>query len=132
MIQAHDDPRRVLKRMLANGPMTGMPKRPGDQEILARLAAARFEPGKVYAEGEVNEVLEAWLESFTEPYGIDHVTLRRLLVDRRLLVRTKSGSTYEVNGEARQELEGFHDIDPARMLERVREEREARKQRRPD
>jgi len=131
MIQTHDDPRQVLKRMLANGPMTAMPKRPGDQEILARLAAARFEPGKIY-EGEVNEALEAWLESFTEPYGIDHVTLRRLLVDRRLLVRTKSGSTYEVNPEARQELEGFGDIDPARMLSRVREEREARKQRRPD
>jgi hypothetical protein len=132
MIQAHDNPKQALKRMLANGPMTGMPRRPGDQEILARLAAARLEPGKTYTEGEVNVALEAWLESFTEPYGIDHVTLRRLLVDRGLLVRTKSGSTYEVNRDAPQDLEGFRDIEPARMLERVREEREERKKRRRD
>jgi hypothetical protein len=132
MIQAHDDPRRALKRMLANGPMTALPKRPGDQEILARLAAARFEAGKTYGEGEVNGTLEAWLDSFTEPHGIDHVTLRRLLVDLRLLVRTRSGSSYEVNRDARQALELFRDIDPAAVLVGVREEREARKKRRPD
>ena len=131
MIQAHDDPRRALKRMLANGPMTALPKRPADQELLARLAAARFDAGKIYGEGEVNDTLEAWLDSFTEPYGIDHVTLRRLLVDLRLLVRTRSGSSYEVNREARQALELFRDIDPAAVLVRVREEREARKKRRP-
>jgi hypothetical protein len=132
MIQTHDDPRKALKRMLANGPMTAMPKRSGDQDILARLAAARFEPGRMYTEGEVNVALEAWLESFTDRYGIDHVTLRRLLVDRRLLVRTKSGSTYELSEAARQDLERFHEIDPAQVLVRAREEREARKQRRPD
>lgn len=56
MIQAHDDPRQVLKRMLAPGPMTAMPKRPDEQEILARLAAGRFQPEKVYAEGAVNDL----------------------------------------------------------------------------
>jgi len=131
MIQTHEDSRRALKRMLANGPMTALPKRPSDQEILALLAAARFAPGKTYTEAEVNDVLESWLGTFTEPYGIDHVTMRRLLVDSWLLRRTSSGSRYEVSPARTRELEGVRDIEPRGILEAVQVEREARKSRRP-
>ncbi|HET9578881.1 MAG TPA: DUF2087 domain-containing protein [Usitatibacter sp.] len=120
---------RSLARMLANGPMTAVPKRPADQELLGLLAAARFEPRRGYREREVNEMLESWLATFTEPYGIDHVTLRRLLVDLRLLVRTTSGSLYELDEARLAQLEGLRDIDPAQVLSDVRAERERRKRR---
>jgi hypothetical protein len=92
------------------------------------LAATRLEPDRELAETEVNQRLEAWLDGISEPYGIDHVTLRRMLVDLRLLVRTKSGSAYRVNPEKVAALEALRTLEPAAVLADVRTERQARKQ----
>lgn len=123
--QAH----RALKRMLANGPLTAVPKRPADQQLLASLAAAQFEPQKTYREAEVNDILAGWLETFCEPYGIDHVTLRRMVVDSRLLVRTTSGSTYRVSTARSRELEALKDLKPSEVLAEVLSDRESRRRR---
>jgi hypothetical protein len=117
----------ALKRLLANGPLTAIPKRPPDQQLLLALAAARFEPGRIYREAEVNGMLEAWLLTFCEPYGIDHVTFRRMLVDSRLLARTRSGSEYQVRAVAREGSEPLP--EPAQVLDEMRSERESRKRR---
>ena len=119
-----------LKRLLANGPLTAVPKRPSDQQLLVTLSAAQFDPQKRYREAEVNETLKAWIATFCEPYGIDHVTLRRLLVDSRLLSRTTSGSTYQVNRERLAEIEAVASMVPAEILSEIRSERESRKRRR--
>lgn len=122
---------RSLARMLANGPMTAVPKRPADQELLGLLAAARFEPRRGYRERDVNEMLESWLATFTEPYGIDHVTLRRMVVDMRLVTRTTSGSMYQVAVARLAELEPLRAIDLARIVADVRAGREHRKRQHP-
>jgi hypothetical protein len=121
---------RALKRLLANGPLTAVPKRPSDQQLLVTLAAAQFEPQRTYREGEVNATLKAWIQTFCEPHGIDHVTLRRLLVDSRLLSRTASGSTYRINRERLGETEAVATIEPAEVLAEIRSARESRKRRR--
>ena len=115
---------RALRRLLANGPLTSFPTRPEDEQLLLLLAARRFEPRREYREKEVNERLSEWLATFVAPYGFDHVTLRRRLVDTGLLLRDAAGSTYwTVRRPPRIE------IDPAKVLTEVREEREARKRR---
>ena len=118
---------RALKRLLANGPMIAVPKRPADQELLGLLAAARLAPKRTYTERETNEVLAAWLATFSEPCGIDHVTLRRMLVDMRLLTRTSSGSMYRLNPAKAGELDDLREIDLGRVLADVRAGREQRK-----
>jgi hypothetical protein len=125
----NETPLLSLKRLLANGPLTAVPSRPADQQLLVTLAAAQFEPQRSYREGEVNETLKAWIGTFCEPYGIDHVTLRRLLVDSGLLSRTKSGSTYRVNPDELGEIKAVMNIEPAKVLAEVRSERESRKRR---
>ena len=130
MNQLREEIRSALKRLLANGPLTAVPKRPSDQQLLVTLAAAQFEPRKAYREGEVNETLKAWIQTFCEPHGIDHVTLRRLLVDSRLLSRTASGSTYRINRERLGETEAVATIEPAKVLAEIRSERESRKRQR--
>ena len=120
---------RALKRMLANGPLTAVPKRPDDQRLLVALAAGQFEPPTTYREAEVNERLKEWLQTFCDPDGIDHVTLRRLLVDSRLLTRTPSGSTYRVNRERLDEVQAVAQVEPAQVLVAIRGGREARKRR---
>ena len=127
MIQPRSEAHRALKRMLSNGPLAAIPKRPSDQHLLVALAAAQFQPGKVYSEKEVNERLLAWLETFCEPDGLDHVTLRRMLVDSRLLVRTRSGSTYELSHQRLAEVQTVGEIDPRAVLEEIRGDRESRK-----
>lgn len=123
---------RALRRMLAGGALTGWPRRPSDQEILIALAAARFEPGSELAEREVNDRLREWLATFSAPFGIDHVTLRRALVDRGFLVRDRAGSTYRADperiGETGAAAPGTP--DPASILRELRQERHSRKDRR--
>jgi hypothetical protein len=130
MNQLRENTHRALKRMLANGPLTAVPKRPSDQHLLVALAAAQFDPRKNYREREVNETLKSWIQTFCEPYGIDHVTLRRLLVDSRLLSRTASGSDYRVNPKEIGETEALATIQPAGVLAEIRSERESRKRQR--
>jgi len=132
MIQPRDETHRALKRMLSNGPLTAVPKRLSDQQLLVAMAAAQLEPGHDYSEGEVNEKLVTWLERFCDPYGIDHVTLRRMLVDSRLLSRTTSGSTYRINPQRLAEIEAVSSADPREVLEEIRAERESRKRQRED
>lgn len=127
MIPERNVVQKDLKRLLANGPLTAIPKRSSDQLLFVALAAARFEAGREYREGEINEVLERWLATFCEPYGFDHVTLRRMLVDARYLVRTKSGSAYRIDPERSSEVEGVADLDPVRILAEAQDVRASRK-----
>lgn len=120
----------ALKRMLANGRLTAVPKRPADQKVLVALAAAQVDAGRSCLEREVNERLKAWLGRISEPFGIDHVTLRRMLVDAGLLVRTTSGSLYQVNEAKLGEIDAVRGIEPADVLAEVRVERDLRKRRR--
>jgi hypothetical protein len=112
----------ALKRLLANGPLTGFPTRRADQDLLLRLAAARFDADRNYSEAEVNEALRTWLATFCAPFGIDHVSLRRHLVDARLLERDRAGSSYRLAART-SAVQG----DPARVLAEIQRERAARK-----
>jgi len=116
---------QVLRRLLANGPLTAFPTRPEDEQLLLLLAAGRFEPRREYREAEVNERLREWLATFVAPFGFDHVTLRRRLVDTGLLMRDAAGSSYWTL----RRVPGM-DIDPAKVLAAIREERAERKRQR--
>ena len=113
----------TLRRLLANGPLTGMPARHADLKLLLRLAAARFEADRVYSEAAVNDVLREWLGTFSAPHGIDHVSLRRCLVDAGHLQRDKAGASYRLNPLFRPAPAA----DPATVLEEIRRERAVRK-----
>ena len=122
---AADKTRTALKRMLANGPLTGLPVRRGDLELLLALAAPLFTAGRTYSEAEVNDVLRDWLATFCAPFGIDHVTLRRCMVDAGILQRDRSGSSYRID-PAR--IDPAHaSVDLAQLLAEVAADRATRK-----
>ena len=106
--------------------LTALPKRPSDQVLLAKLAASHFEPDREYREAEVNEELSNRLETFCEPYGIDHVTMRRLMVDSRLLMGDTAGASYHVGDVERL------DAEPAQVLAEIARERKDRKDKHAD
>jgi hypothetical protein len=115
--------------MLANGPLAALPKQPRDLEVLLALGAARFEPGKAYSEAGVNDLLQKWLGPFCSPFGVDHVTFRRCLVDSGLLLRDKAGSTYRVGVNRLSKLieDAARGVDPAGVMAELQRQREARK-----
>jgi hypothetical protein len=129
MSATRDETRGALRRMLANGPLTDLPRSRSDLELLLALAAASFEPETVLSEKDVNDRLREWLAAASVPHGIDHVTLRRCLVDWRFLVRDKAGSGYRLAAERIREAiaDEARGLEPRAIVAEVRREREKRK-----
>ena len=66
----------------AKGIVTRWPTKAAERTLVLDLLAAKFEPGRVYTEPEVNDVLNQ-----VHP---DHAALRRYLVDDLFLAREDS------------------------------------------
>ena len=87
-------PERVLRSFLdAEGRLHTIPSRQAKLLVVLDHLAQSFEPGRTYAEAEVNEALGG--------FHPDHAALRRYLVDDRLLTREdghywRSGGTFDV------------------------------------
>ena len=76
----------ILKRYGRRGILTHLPtKHEARMEVLAWVASP-IRPGVTYRESEINDLLRG--------HGIDHVTLRRYLVDYGFL--TREGGIYQV------------------------------------
>ena len=82
-----------------------------DRSVLIATIAAQFDPDEVYAERQVNERLQAWLDGVAANVQTDRVTLRRWLVDTGVMSRADDCSDYRLTdaGELRavaQTLDG--------------------------
>lgn len=80
--------RKALRLFDSRGRLVQWPGRYGVQRLAMWILWTRFEPKRVYTEKEVNAVLRA-----AHTFG-DHVTLRRELVNHRLLARTSDCAEY--------------------------------------
>jgi len=69
----------IRRSFFEGGRLKQIPARRGKREIVLKMLARSFRPGKRYTEGQVNEILGAVHE--------DYCTLRRELVMARLLER---------------------------------------------
>ncbi len=88
---------RLLARLLKSGRLKRLPKSHKEQKIFAALAASIFDPQKRYSENELNEQLADWLSGFVRSASLDHVTVRRYMVDLGFLLRDAKGSVYRTN-----------------------------------
>ena len=73
-----------------------LPRKPLDRQIVLISALLGLERQRRYSESELNGELQKWVLQFGQRYNVDHVTLRRYLIDERYLVRDASGTTYEL------------------------------------
>jgi hypothetical protein len=88
-VEFRGDVEAIVRRFVRDGRLTAMP-RPGRkrQVVLEHLVQA-FEPGRRYAEVDVNLVLREWWP--------DVAALRRYLVDAGLLAR-EAGEYWRIGG----------------------------------
>jgi hypothetical protein len=86
---ADDDvghPRPELKPFVRGDRLHSMPSRQSRRHaVLSHIAETSFAPGVVYDESAVNDVLQRWCEES----DVDHVAIRRYLIDHKLLFRAK-------------------------------------------
>lgn len=96
-----------LAAICLSGGAAAFPRRYRDRQILYRSIIQRLEPHRKYSEEELNTALQQWMLDIGACLGIDHVTLRRYLIDERYLARDMDGSAYEVHavGNATVEFE---------------------------
>jgi hypothetical protein len=80
LVDATPEQAAVLRNFVdSDGRIRELPARAAKRDVVLEYVAERFDPGREYTEREVNDAL---LELYD-----DHVTLRRYLVDARLLTR---------------------------------------------
>ncbi len=121
-----------LCRLGADGARRRFPRNSRDREILMQSVVMELDSERSYSEQEINGQLVAWSRDVTPSIDVDHVTLRRLLVDYQRLERTADGASYRIGFPARTvafELEVF-DLDQRATVAAYREQLESRRRRR--
>ena len=119
-----------LAAVCGGGASTGLPRRHRDRHILFRAAAQSLDESKVYSETDVNRALASWLMNVETGGELDHVALRRHLVDFGYLARDREGAEYRSCPAGRGEMTfepGVSAIDAAEFLRTARDRAEARK-----
>lgn len=122
--------KRTSELCLKSG-MSGLPKDESDQHILLKSMMLAFDAQEKYSEQEVNEKLAYWCSHISQIKDLDHVTLRRRLVDTGYLIRSSDGSSYQaaLSGPFQPIFEeGILQVDLEAVLQAKKEEIERRKQ----
>ncbi|MBD3348998.1 MAG: DUF2087 domain-containing protein [Candidatus Eisenbacteria bacterium] len=112
--------RQRVADLCLGGVGPGLPRRRRDRHILLKAAAMELGQGREYAEGVVNRVLESWLEALGPAVRMDHVSLRRYLIDEGYVVRDNAGSVYRVRAAGAQPEEFESEVESLDALEIVR------------
>ena len=78
--------RKVLRDYLEDGHLKTIPAQHKKREVILRYILQEFEPGRRYAESEVNEIISRFHE--------DYATIRREFIMRRMMDREGGGGDY--------------------------------------
>ena len=107
-----------------------LPKKHLDRHILLISSILKLDPGRPYSEKELNEQLQIWVIHFGRSFGLDHVTLRRYLVDEKYLARDAAGGTYQLAAEGLPYTfdESLRELDLEKLVAGARQARELKKQ----
>jgi hypothetical protein len=95
VIGAEEFVERLCRLGAERGPR-GFPRGGRDREILIQSIVLGLDEGRTYTEREIDAALRAWKREVAPAIETDHVTIRRLLVDRGRLERTPDGARYRV------------------------------------
>ena len=107
-----------------------LPKKPLDRHILLISSILKIEPGRQYSEKEFNEELQIWVIHFGRIFGLDHVTLRRYLVDEKYIIRDPAGGTYQLAANDLPDTfdPSIRELDLDELIAAAKQARELKKQ----
>ena len=109
---------------------TGLPRKQRDRHIILKSVVLTLDRTAHYTEAAVNRKLQAWLREIGSLIKLDHVILRRVLVDEEFLGRSQDGSRYWVAAMSRKQLPfspAVEDLDVPQLLSEGKARIERRK-----
>jgi hypothetical protein len=109
---------RMAELCLRSG-VAGLPRKPRDRHILLKSVVLTLDRDRDYTEREIGDKLAYWLVDIYTSADLDHVTLRRLLVDTGYLERTADGSSYKVADPASAEGMFVPEVDTVDVYEAI-------------
>ena len=104
--------------------LTSLPHRLRDRHILMKSMVLNLSPDQRYTEKEIDEELKLWLATTCCTRGLDHVTLRRQLIEHGYLGRERDGSRYWVCSTGRSQPLFEHSVENIDIDEIIRASRE--------
>jgi hypothetical protein len=129
-----DDYRKMLRDYFARDGVKPFPRRWKYRLLILYSAIRRLEVGLPYTEDEINEAIVEWQKQRGGFIDLDHVTLRRYLVDLGFLDRNPSGSVYAVIHSFLEEADWdplILDADEDVLLAQARKDVESGRHREP-
>jgi hypothetical protein len=103
--------------------LSGFPAGREEQHILMKSAVLGLDPSGTYTEREIDSKLQFWISEIVELKGIDHVTMRRCLIDAGYLARNKEGTCYQISA-AQQPYSFESDIEQLDIATEIQNERD--------
>jgi hypothetical protein len=91
VIRVEEFAERLCRLGSDRGPR-GFPRKRRDREILMQSIVMGLDGVRTYTEPQINALLQKWNRELAPAIDVDHVTLRRYLVDAGRLERTADGS----------------------------------------
>jgi hypothetical protein len=92
-----DEFRKRILDLCVRSNLEFFPRKKKDRHILLKSIVLTFDSDRKYTEKEINEKLKKWIEKVNRCSRINHVVLRRALVDDGYLLRKADGSAYSLN-----------------------------------
>jgi hypothetical protein len=122
----------IFRNIFNGGVMDRLPKSRRNADAFLALAAASLESQEVFTEAELNARLADWMASFANPRQLDHVTVRRYLVDLSMLLRDPEGRSYRTNQTviSRQIAPDARTVQPKEILDQIQAARLLRRRQR--
>lgn len=106
----------------------GLPRKRRDLHIVLRSVALLLERSVSYTETSFDDALIRWLQEVGYNFRLDHVTLRRTLVDYAYVLRDPAGTRYRVAGDHDDLFDPLIDtLDPVFIIEEAMAKREAKR-----
>jgi hypothetical protein len=107
-----------------------LPRKHLDRHIVLISSILKLEPRRQYSEKEINEQLQIWIIHFGRSFGLDHVTLRRYLIDEKYLTRDPAGGIYQLATEGLPYTfdESIRELDLEKLVAEAQQARELKKQ----
>ena len=107
----------------------GLPRKHRDKHVLYKSIILTIEPDRDYPEKELNAAIKKWLTDVGQAVEIDHVSLRRHLVDEGYLSRDRAGTAYRIHIEHMADLfePATNMIDPVAVIEEALKRKEQKR-----
>ena len=116
-----DEFKRRLGDLYVRSGALRLPRKRRDRHILLKSIALTLDKSREYTQPEINSTIGSWLSYATWPIKIDHVWLRRQLVDEGYISRDKKGRSYQLSNDYMSQIAFESSIDNINAYEVIQE-----------